>query len=160
MASGDKVKAGDFTAAVWFDEGTDSAISTVTYDTTAGSPTLPVCGIAFTAPTSGRVKVSWKGRLECKTNNGKAYLSLQVATGGTAGSGTVLSAGTDDNALETTQSATATTTPAETRMNAGNWRVINGLTPGTTYNACVVHRCQTSATATVYARGVLVEPLS
>jgi hypothetical protein len=160
MAGGDTVKALDAPPAVWFDENTDSQIVNTGYSSTAGTPTLPVCGIAFTAPTSGRVRVTFKARFECKTNASRTIISAAVATGGVAGAGTVITPSSDDNALETTQSATGATTPAETRYAGSTYRNLQGLTPGVTYNAYLEHKNFSATGGTIYLRGIMVEPLS
>lgn len=160
MAGGDKVKSVDFPPAVWFDENTDSVIINTAYSSTAGTPTLPVCGIAFTAPTSGRVRVTFKARFESKTNANRCIISAVVANGGVAGSGAVVMSSSDDNALETSQSATAATTPAETRFQGSTYRNLSGLTPGTTYNAYLEHKAFNATGGTIYLRGIMVEPLT
>lgn len=160
MAGGDKVKSLDFPPTVWFDENTDSSIVNTAYSSTAGTPTLPVCGIAFTAPTSGRVCVTYKARFESKTNSNRCVISAVVANGGTAGAGAVVMSSSDDNALETTQSTTAATTPAETRFQGASYRNLSGLTPGATYNAYLEHKCFSTTGGNIYLRGIMVEPLS
>jgi hypothetical protein len=155
MAAGDPVKALDAPPAVNAADSTTVA----TAASTVYAQLSPVVGVAFTAPTSGRVKITFRARFECKLNGSRVVVSAELATGATVGSGTVLNAASDDEALESTQSATATTTPAETRMNAAQYRYITGLTAGTTYNAYVVVKGFTASNGTVYSRGILVEPL-
>jgi hypothetical protein len=152
MAAGDPVKALDAAPSVSASDSTSVAIALTTY-----AALSPVVGVAFTAPTSGKVKITFRGRFECKVNNSRCVVSAELATGATVGSGTVLNAAVDDEALETTQSATAATTPAETRMNGSQYRVISGLTAGTTYNAYVMAKGFAAAGGTVYSRGILVE---
>lgn len=156
---GDKVKAGDFPATVWDDDNSDAAFTNTSYSATSGTPTLPVCGVAFVAPISGRVKVTWRARFECKTNTSRAVVSADVATGGTPGSGSVISGGNDEDAIETSASASASTT-TDTRIGAASYRMISGLTPGTTYNAYTVHKSFSATGSNMYSRGIVVEPAS
>jgi hypothetical protein len=154
VAAADKVRALDATPAA-------SAVdaSTVAIATTAYAQSSPSFGVSFTAPTSGRVRVSFRARFECKVNSSRCTVSAEVAVGATVGSGSVLFAGDDNEALETSQSSTAATTPAETRIDAMQWRTITGLTAGNSYNAYIVHKGFVVTGGTIYARGILVEPL-
>lgn len=160
MAAGDKLRALDRPPVAWLDEQTDSDFTNTTYSATSGTPTLPVCGVSFTAPTSGRVKITWRARFECQVNNSRCVVSVQVATGGTLNSGSVVSAYDDESAIETVQSPAATTTPAETRMHASQFRMLSGLTPGNTYNAVTGHKAFNATGGNMYSRGILVEPVS
>ncbi|WP_203824405.1 hypothetical protein [Actinoplanes palleronii] len=113
-----------------------------------------VCGTTFVAPTSGAVVVHWFARLQANSANQRALASISVATGGTLGSGTVVSAANDDGAIETSQ---GTTGGVETRMGASAFRYISGLTAGSTYNV-VVQKKVFGGNGSIFHRSVLVLP--
>lgn len=153
---GKPVTPGDLPAVVDFTELADeTAFTSTSYIQGAA-----VTGVTFTAPTSGAVRVDWRARFQSNSNNTRAAVSVQVRTGGTIGAGTIVSDADDDSALETTQSATAGTTAAETRTQAGTWRRVSGLTAGTVYNAVVVHKMLSAGNATIFSRSIMVSPLT
>lgn len=153
MAAGDRIRAGDFPQAAHLDDPTDI----LAFGNTAYAQGTPVCGVTFTVPTSGKIRVDWKSRFENNTAGQRTVVSIEVATGATIGSGTVVSGGDDDSALETSQSATITT--SETRMQCSTYRIIPGLTAGATYNAYVVHKVF-GGTGDIFSRGISVQPMT
>lgn len=153
MSAGDIVYAADFGTPVTDDEATDETAFTSTSYIVGAAAT---CGTSFVAPTSGIVLVLWHVRFQCNTASTRAAVSVQVATGSTLGSGTVVSAATDEDCLETTQGAAG---GADTRMGAGTHRVVTGLTPGSTYNVVTMHKTF-SGNSTVFARRVTVLPIA
>lgn len=118
-----------------------------------------VCGTTFVAPESGNVLVLWSARFQCNSNNVRAAVSVSVATGSTLGSGTVVSAASDDSSIETSQSSTAGTTAPETRIQASMFRRVTGLTAGSTYNVVVQKKVLSAGNGTVFQRDVVVIPL-
>jgi len=118
-----------------------------------------VCGTTFVAPESGNVLVLWSARFQCNSNSTRAAVSVSVATGSTLGSGTVVSAASDDSSIETSQSSTAGTTNAETRIQASMFRRVTGLTAGSTYNVVVQKKVLSAGNGTVFQRDVVVIPL-
>lgn len=154
--AGSKLLALDAPAQAVDDEATDeTAWTNTSYD--SGSS---VCGTTFTAPTSGAVLVLWSARLQCGSTGQRALASVSVATGGSVGAGSVVSASSDDSAIETSQSATVTGSPAgaETRTQAGMWRVVTGLTAGSTYNV-VVQKKVFGGSGSIFQRNVAVLPI-
>lgn len=117
----------------------------------AGSP---VVGVAFTAPTTGRVKVDWSCRFN-PTSNINVQIGAHVRTGGTIGSGTTVQDALSEKMLE---SPNVTGTPG--RVSAGMYYVVDGLTPGATYNAVVAHRMVSAGSGSLFARSICVSPLS
>jgi hypothetical protein len=103
-------------------QNTSGTTTSTTYTATLTGGTA--CGVAFTAPTSGRVLVINNSTI---TNSGanSTYCSYAVRTGGSIGSGTVFLAESDTNA------AINQTTSA---FRFGVSRVVEGLTAGSTYN--------------------------
>jgi hypothetical protein len=154
-AMGDKVKAGDFPQAKSAHDGTDELAFTSTSYTKGGT----TVGVTFVAPTTGRVLLFWHARME---NNGTAancrtIISIEVATGGTIGSGSVVSAADDDSAIETTLGAAG---GEQSRMEACMYRFVSGLTAGNTYNAYTMHKTHNaSGSGDIFTRGVVALPL-
>lgn len=155
MAAGDILKAIDEAPGVGSADATTVAIATTAY-----AQSSPTFGVAFTAPTSGKVRINFRARCECKVNSSRVTVSAELAAGGTIGSGAVIAAGTDDECIETRQDAAAATTPALTRINAGQYRYVTGLTPGNPYNAYIVHKGFAASGGTIYSRGILVESVA
>ena len=152
MASGDIVKTLDEAPSNGAADSTTVNITLTTY-----AQSSPTFGVTFVAPTSGKVKVTFRARFECKVNSSRCTVSAEVASGTTIGAGAVVAAATDDEALETTQNSTAATTPAQTRINAAQYRYVTGLTAGASYNAYIVHKGFAASGGTIYSRGILVE---
>lgn len=115
-----------------------------------------VCGTTFVAPESGNVLVLWSARFQCNSSNVQSLVSVSVASGSTIGSGTVVSAASDESALETTRSSAG---GVETRMQAAMFRRVTGLTAGSTYNVVVQKKVSAAGNGTIYQRDVTVIPL-
>jgi hypothetical protein len=124
-------------------EGTqDSGITSTAY----AQGTL--CGTTFMAPTTGRVMVMWRAKVDIDTNQA-TYVSIEVREGSSVGSGTIFLSPSDEYAVG--------------RQNTNNvafgifWPV-EGLTPGATYNVRLMHRV-TGGSGTVDDKEVVVIPL-
>jgi hypothetical protein len=145
--AGQKLRAIDFTDAASNEQNADeTGFSNTTYGGGANT-----CGVAFVAPTSGRVKVEVYAYFE---SNGaqQAYVSAAVRQGGVIGSGTVVEAASDTRCL-TSQTA------GDDRAGVV-YRYISGLTPGNTYNARAEHRVDSGGgTGDIFNRTILVTPL-
>lgn len=146
--AGQIVRAADFDGFATASDATDvTNFNSTTY--TLGTPTV---GVAFAAPTSGTVLITWGGRLNLNTATAEVLLlSAEVRTGSTVGSGTVIAASDDDWAVEIGK------TGAD-RLGASRSRPITGLTAGTTYNVAVRHRnfVSVASAGTVLFRNVTV----
>lgn len=154
-AMGDIVAAGDFPQAKSVhDSTTEAGFTSTSY--TAGGTTV---GVNFTAPTSGRVLILWHARMESNAGdvaNGRVVCSISVATGGTVGSGTVVSGPDDNSAIETPRAGSADVD--ETRIEAAMQRFVSGLTAGAVYNVITMHKTFTS-NGDIFTRGITVVPL-
>lgn len=129
-----------------------SAALTTTY--AAGSP---VVGTAFTAPPTGKVYITVGGRIQCQTTGNTIYLSFEVRTGATVGSGTVVLATDAGRAVAAGGNATGFTFA---RVGGSKRYLLTGLTPGSSYNVRTMHACQTTtATGDLYNRDLLIEPV-
>jgi hypothetical protein len=106
-----------------------------------------LCGVSFTGPVSGIVRIDWKGDISNSGATGVNAISIAVRTGSVVGSGTVVIAADDNYALRND-----TTTSLAT---AGVFHVLSGLTAGTVYNVSLSQRCG-AGTLTVARREVTV----
>lgn len=136
---------------------TKYALSTTVISGFTGSTFIqtPLLGVTFIAPTTGRVLIHWASIVECDPF-GLAHVSIAVRTGGTIGSGTVVSAASTPNAITT--GAKGSTIAANKQMS--NFRCLSGLTTGSTYNVCVAWSMEIGGAGNIYSRSVLVQPLS
>lgn len=153
MASGDFVYAADFGTPASDSEGTDETAFTDLSYVPGGNP----CGMSFTAPTSGRVLILWGCRFQCNTNAVGVIVSVSVRTGSTLGAGTIISASSDDSAIEGPRPATGGT---QSRLQCSRHRVVSGLTAGTIYNVQVEHKVVLAGNGTVFYRDVDVLPIA
>ncbi len=151
--AGSKVLASDTPAIAYVSEGTDEAAFT---NTTFTAGTTPV-GTTFIAPTSGVVLVFWGARLESNVASRSVTLTVEVREGATIGAGTVVSAASDDSAVETPSDATG---GGNTRIQATRHRVVTGLTPNMPYNIRTMHRMFGGAgNGDIFRRDIAVLPV-
>ena len=119
-----------------------------TFGIDADTGTYVDCGVAFTAPTTGRVLVSFKGDLFNDTAAQFTVCSYVIREGSTVGSGAVFLAASDSRAIVNTG-----TSPVQ----AGISDLVTGLTPGTVYNVRLEHRVGANI-GTLLRRSVIVAP--
>lgn len=115
------------------------------------------CGVAFLAPTSGRVRIDMMAEM-VKFGTGSAStirISPEVRTGGVIGSGTLVEAAAINQAIAMMADSNATDSPNDSRSG---YRIVEGLTPGSTYNARLLHRGSSGTNAEVRVRRITVEP--
>jgi hypothetical protein len=137
----------------------EAAVGTVGTITTTGSYTAVLtgaglCGVAFVAPPSGKVMVSYASHMGHSAVGGDTYVSPRIAAGGTTGAGALVTAESDTWSIRN-QCGTANTDSS----GYGSHRLISGLTSGTTYNVTLYHKNQTAGTATFLNRSVQVVPV-
>ncbi len=106
------------------------------------------CGIAFTAPTTGRVVVWFRSQLLNNTGGQSTFVSFVLRDGSTVGSGASVLAASDTRALI----HAGTDTP-----QAGTFETVTGLTPGNAYNVRMEHRV-TGGVGTLLNRSISVAP--
>ncbi|HEX6686535.1 MAG TPA: hypothetical protein VF062_27435 [Candidatus Limnocylindrales bacterium] len=127
-----------------------------TYGTAAVEPDRYVhCEVVFVAPESGRVIVHWSGALRnlSAAETPVAYLSPEVRSGATPGSGGVVLPAHDARTVRCNFAGAAQT------IRAGASHLLSGLTPGESYNARILHRV-TSSTGEFFYRSLIVTPTS
>ena len=108
------------------------------------------CGVAFTAPTTGRVTVDWRGELDNNTAGSWTGLSFVVRTGNVVGSGTTF------QAADITRAIIAYN---PTHGAFGLSDLVTGLTGGDAYNVRLEHLVGGGgATGTLLRRAVTVTP--
>lgn len=130
-----------------------TAISAFSTSFAAGAT---VNGGTFVAPPSGKVYVTVSGRLECSADTHNSFLSWEMRTGATVGSGTILVAATIDRAVIAGQ---AVTPGAEAIASGGPRSLVVGLTAGASHNIRTMHMATLAAAGTAYSRRVVVEPV-
>lgn len=135
------------TASVTVTDATPRTTTSTSFTATISGST-PEMGVAFTAPTSGKVQIIWTAGMSNGSSPNIAQISPQVRTGSTVNSGTiVLAADAARSTLTTTSS-----------RHAGVY-VLTGLTPGNSYNATMLHRSFTAGTSSFDNRELTVVPL-
>lgn len=107
--------------------------STSSTSATNSLTTTLIRGVAFTAGTSGRVLVWSQAAGRSNTAGSFTFLDFEIRTGSTVGSGTVVRA-SNANTMSTFQSDSAN--QQGPLLSHG---LVTGLTPGTTYNACLTY---------------------
>jgi hypothetical protein len=155
-AGGDVIYASDVTlpAAVQAVDGTNLTGVTVA-GPVAGSP---VVGVVFTAPPSGRVRVTVTGTMAATAGTGQinGVLGVQVRTGAVMGGGTLV----HDGFAADPGVRIVFIGPINAGVCGSGSMLVSGLTPGASHNAQAVHGVLgTSAAITIYNRAVGVDPL-
>ena len=108
------------------------------------------CGHSFVAPPSGIVTILVYGDIAQTVAGDTTFLSAEVRTGGTVGSGTVVAAAADAKAV------TCHYEMVEVEASA-HWTV-TGLTPGSTYNVRTMHKVSSGGSGSAFHRRVTTLP--
>ncbi len=148
FAAGQPLAASDLNMKPESNADSTSRNTTNTSFTTTLSP-ANICGVAFTAPPSGKVMLHWESACSNNTGTNTAICAPAIREGSTVGSGTVFLAAADERSIW----STTTTGP---RIGAS--AKVEGLTPGTVYNVALEHRANSAGTATFQGREVTVVP--
>ncbi|MET8265933.1 hypothetical protein ABZU92_18295 [Micromonospora arida] len=111
--------------------------------TTGGS--YAACGVAFVAPSSGRLLLHFSG-VTVNSTTADTLISPVVRSGGTVGSGSVILAGDDNISVRSVSAA-----------RSGATHLMSGLVGGSTYNVRLEHRV-TGGTGTFSSRAVIAQP--
>ncbi|MFE7754328.1 hypothetical protein [Streptomyces sp. NPDC057429] len=120
--------------------------TSTSYTTTATAGSYSEVAVVFVAPTTGRVKWTLSGRL-INSATGGALITCEVREGATIGAGTIVESAGDRGPSHY----------GATFARSGTSRLLTGLTPGSTYNARVLHRV-TAGTGSFALRELIVEP--
>ncbi|HEY9414316.1 MAG TPA: hypothetical protein VIQ30_06130 [Pseudonocardia sp.] len=131
-------------------------------DTSTSTTYIPgtIHGVAFVAPPSGQVRVSFSGWIGSNAVAGgvvqAAFMSDYVRLGTTIGSGADVMTPTDDRAIF----YSLTNTTAGFKYEHSSMRhLVTGLAAGSSYNVTTVFRSAVAASAAVNKRWILVEPV-
>lgn len=144
--------SGTGTATVLSDPGNSGTVTSSAY-VEARTGASSEAGVAFVAPASGAVKITWAAGITSAAVSGTyALASIVVRTGNAVGSGTVFRAANDNTTCQNT-GVTAENTYS-------NFYLMTGLTPGNPYNVRLAYRVRTNGeTGTFNRPKVLVEPV-
>ena len=123
-------------------------------NTTFAAGSSPV-GSAFTAPPSGAVLLLFSAQAQQNINAQAVFVSIEVKTGGTVGSGTL--AGTAANSDRAIITGKAVNASAPALIQAGRPVLYTGLTQGATYNARLMH-CVDGGSGTISYREIIIQP--
>lgn len=146
IAAGNKIYASDLLMTVVDNTDDTSRTTTSTSFTSTLSP-ANICGVAFTAPPSGKVMININVDGD-NSGAGFAASSPAVRKGTVVGSGDMVLAA---------NFATAVIIYGGQPNRAGVSHLLPGLTPGDRYNVCLEHIVD-SGTGTFRWRGVQVVP--
>lgn len=118
-------------------------------------PGSSVIGFTFIAPSSGAVKAGYSARMRQTDVDGQRMLILpEVREGAVVGSGTVVNVFTEDAALEIGGPV------LNLQLNAAQFQVVTGLSPGATYNVRLLHKVGAAGgSVTIFARALTTEPM-
>lgn len=147
-SAGDTIYANSFTAFQFSRQSGTYTFTGTSYGVTTTGGTYVDVGVAFTAPLSGAIMVSYNGRLSNSGAN-STYLSFAVRTGSVIGSGTAVANADNGSAIEVV---------GTTAARNGVTHVVSGLTPGSSYNARMEHRVS-AGTGTASLRSLHVAPI-
>jgi hypothetical protein len=113
-------------------------------------------GVAFTAPPSGAVLIHLSAIVSQNINTQATFVSCEVKTGGTIGSGTLFgSAANSDRGLTVGR---AINSGAVALLQASRAILYTGLTASSTYNVRVMH-CVDGGSGSLFFRELIVVPM-
>jgi hypothetical protein len=152
LLAGTTVNALDFTPVTSDFENGNFQFTATTYGVTSTGGTYADCGVAFVAPTTGRVKLDYSCNI-ANSSTSSTLMAPVVRTGATVGSGTDVLSANDDNAIAILPVAGS----AAGLYWGGTTLLVIGLTPGSSYNVRLEHRVAGS-TGTLTRRRITVSP--
>lgn len=135
---------------------TSSVDDWTTSSTFVSTNTQPIVGLTFVAPPSGMVWVHLSAYIGQDNNQYEAIVSFRIGNGSTIGGGLDAVGPTGDRALVC---GMAVNTAAPARLQAGDSYLIQGLTPGNTYNAHVMFATTAGGKCWVYRRTLDIIPI-
>ena len=149
LLAGQRIKALDFTPTVTNTQTGSFTFNATTFGVDADSGTYLDCGVAFTAPTTGRVQIDFGASTDNDTTTAFTIMAPVVRTGSTVGSGSGVYGPSDDDALSVGSTVAM--------RNGAPPVLVTGLTPGTVYNVRLEHRVS-AGIGTLLRRRVTVSP--
>jgi hypothetical protein len=118
--------------------------------TTVGSVTV-LCGVSFVVPPNGRMLIHYGAFMSNNTAGNAALITMVIRDGSVIGSGTVVIAATDDNCVQSTNTA-------GNPDRQGVSYLFDTGTVGNTYNAYLEHRVNPGGTGSFDSRYVIATP--
>ncbi|MGH9248617.1 MAG: hypothetical protein ACRD0W_03745 [Acidimicrobiales bacterium] len=153
LLAGTTVNALDSPVTVADSEPGSFTFTNTTYGIGTTGGTYVDCGVAFVAPTTGRVLLHYSCNI-ANSSTASTLMAPVVREGGTVGSGTTFLVALDDNAVTILPTAGV----AAALIYGGRPLLVTGLTPGSTYNVRLEHRVSAGSPGTLARRAVTVSP--
>ena len=148
LSAGTTVYGEDTPPTVGDEEAGQFTFNATTYGMDVDSGTGNDCGVAFIAPTTGRVRIDYAAQLDNDTALQGTSLAPVVRQGGTVGTGVSVLAASDVYRL------------LNIGTDAGAWGsfcLVTGLVAGDTYNVRLEHKVS-GGIGTILNRRVAVNP--
>jgi hypothetical protein len=143
--------SGTGTPTVQAAPGNSGAVTSSIYtESRTGVAVANEAGVSFTAPASGKVKITWACGITAPAAGAFALASWVIRTGTTIGSGTVVQAADDTVVCQNTG-----VTAENSYMN---FFLLSGLTAGSSYNVRMAYRVS-GGSGTFNRPKILVEPV-
>lgn len=150
-----------YTGSLWLPVGGTATVrdfQSATYTTTSvvyvasGTTGYVHCGVTFVAPLTGRVEISTQARMVNETATSGCLIAPETRTGSNIGSGSIVEAAADGS---------GTSNYGNTFARHGVNHILEGLTPGASYNTRLLSRTSVAAaTATFALRELIVSPVT
>lgn len=153
VAAGQKIRASYFNAVPVSES--DSTVVDGTTTSTSYTNTLTTTGIrgkAFTAPITGNVLILFSALGRHGTSGKSVSVDVEVKTGSTVGSGTLVR-GSADITADVEQNAAA-----GQNLHHTGFATVTGLTAGASYNACLTYKLIDAGTGTFSCRNITIVP--
>jgi hypothetical protein len=150
LSAGTTVRAGDTPPSVSNAQSGSYTATITTFGIATASGTYADCGVAFVAPTTGRVLVTWSGQVANSTATSACELSPYIREGTTVGSGTAFLASVIDNKIRLVSSSN------NSIQHAGMTMLVEGLTPGDDYNVRLDHRVSGNTGTFIYRKVTVI----
>jgi hypothetical protein len=150
VLAGHKLNTLDFLPTVEDTQVGSFSFDATTFGVDADSGTYVDCGVAFTGPNSGAVKIDYSADLDNSLSTASTNLAPVVRTGSTVGSGSTVLAASLDICIRNVGTD-------DRRYGAS--LLLEGLTPGSAYNVRLEHRVSGN-TGTIQQRNVVVTPVN
>lgn len=142
-SGGQRVRAVDFTTSVNSTQNTSGTTTSTSYTATLTGGTA--CGVAFVAPTSGRVAIVNTADQSISAAGQAAHLSFAVRQGSTIGSGTSVLGAADDRSMYVVNDS----------GRQSFFYMLSGLTAGGSYNVQQNFRTSNAANTATFQRKTL-----
>jgi hypothetical protein len=150
-AAGQIVTADDLPSGSVENSSPDNSAAGVVVTTTPQNGAT-ICGVAFVAPPSGKVRVH--GSFVFQLAGGQVYMAPMVRNGSVVGSGTAVFTPSDDQGCKVGSNVAGI-------YAGGCSKLVDGLTPGASYNVAATFFTPAAGSTTIqyFSRTVGADPL-